>query len=182
MINDALVNFVPIGSPLSLVAAASATIASPNTYDELGQGVGVAPGNIFGISRSTFGSDLGIGDIRPELNILVGTAFAFNSGSTLKIALQGSADAGAPTYQPSSWIDIASQDGITAANLVAGAIPMRFPFLPTFPANLLPRFYRLLFTIGSAGSCTAGTILSATVTRNRTDWAMRYAQKNFLVA
>lgn len=181
MINDALVNFVPIGSPLSLIAAASATIAS-NVYDQLGQGAGVAPGNIFGVSRSTFGSDLGLGDNRPEINIIVGTSFVFSSGSTLKIALQGAADAGTPTYQPATWTDIASQDAITAANLVAGAIPMRFPFLPTFPANLLPRFYRLLFTIGSAGACTAGTILSATVTRNRDDWAMKYAQRNFSVA
>lgn len=186
MIHDALVDFVPIGAPLSLVAGAGIVIPS-NVYDILGTGVGTAPQNIIG-SRTLFGADMGIGDERPELNIAIGVACAGAAGQLLKIALQGAADQGAAgNYQPSTWTDIASQDGITMANLVQGAVPFRVPFLPTMPANLQPRYLRLLFSPMTAtalpsGNLTAGTIGSAIVTRNRDDQANKFMPKNFTVA
>lgn len=181
MISDALVAFVPIGSPLSLIGAAGAAIPS-GVIDLLGQGVGTAPQNIIG-TRSTFGTDMGIGDRRPEINVAIGTAIIAASSSTLKIALQAAADQGAGgAYQPSTWTDIVSEDGITAANLVAGAVPFRVPFLPTFPPGLMPRYLRLLFSISSLGAFSAGSVASATVTRNRDDQANKYSAKNFTVA
>ena len=187
MITDALVSFVSVGSPLSLVGANGQTFAS-NVFDLLGQGVGTAPQNIIG-TRTVFGTDQGVGGLRPELNITVGTAFVASvAGTLLKIALQAAADQGAAgNYQPSTWTDVASQDGITPANLTAGAVPARFPFLPTMPPGLEPRYLRLLFSPMTAtalpsGDFSAGTILSALVTMVRDDQSNKFAAKNFAVA
>ena len=186
MITDALVALVPIGSPLSLVAGAGLSIPSM-VFDLLGAGVGVAPPNIIG-NATTFGEDPGVGGVRPELNITIGTALAGAAGLMLKAALQGAADQGAAgNYQPSTWTDIASQDSISLANGVAGAVIARFPFLPTMPASLRPRFLRLLFSPMTAtalpsGAFTAGTIASALVTMVRDDQANKFAAANYKVA
>lgn len=182
MLIDALLSFVPIGGNLSLVGPASSVFLS-NVVDQLGVGVGVAPPSIIG-NQSNFGQDGGVGGLRPELNISIGTAVVATASSTLKIAFQGAPDPGAAgnwTPAAGDWKDIASQDGITAANLTANAIPMRFPWLPTMPPNLRPRFYRLAFSISSLGAFTAGTVASALVTTVRDDYAARYAQKNYSV-
>jgi hypothetical protein len=187
MITDALVAFVPIGAPLSLVAAAGATIPSTLTLDLLGAGVGVAPPNIIG-NAALFGTDEGVGGKRPELNVVIGTALAGAAGQQLKVALQAAVDTGAAGgYLPGTWNDIVSQDGISLANGIAGQVILRSPFLPTMPPGLRPRFLRLLFSPMTAtslpsGSFTAGTIASALVTMVRDDQANKYAAKNFSVA
>lgn len=187
MIIDALVSFVPIGGNLSLVAGAGVTIPSQSIIDLLGQGVGTAPANIIG-TRTTFGTDQGVGGKRPELNVVVGTAVTAAAGTTLKAALQAAADQGAAgNYQPSTWKDVVSQDNIALADLVAGAVIFRTPFLPTMPPGLMPRYLRLLFSpsinnITPSGNFTAGTIASAVVTMARDDQANKYAGRNFAVA
>jgi hypothetical protein len=183
MLIDALLSFVPIGAPLSLVSAQNTTVASTNVIDLIGAGVGVAPPSIIG-TATLFGTDMGVGGLRPELNISVGTAFVAGGGTTLKIALQGAPDLGVGGgYLPGTYTDIVSQDGITAANLTAGAVPARFPWIPTMPPGLLPRYLRLLFTLSNTGTgFTAGTIASALVTTVRDDYAARYAAKNYKVS
>lgn len=179
---DALLNFVPVGGNLSLVGPASSVFLS-QVVDQLGVGVGIAPPSIIG-NQSNFGQDGGVGGLRPELFIGIGTAVVATASSTLKIAFQGAADPGAAgnwTPASSAWTDIVSQDNIAAANLTANAIPARFPWLPTMPPNLRPRFYRLAFTVSALGAFTAGTIAFAAVTTVRDDYAARYAQKNYSV-
>ena len=187
MITDALVSFVSVGSPLSLVGANGQTFAS-NVLDLLGEGVGTAPQNIIG-TRTVFGTDQGVGGLRPELNITIGTALVAGvAGTLLKAALQGAADQGAAGgYQPSTWTDIDSQDNISPANATAGAVIFRTPFIPTFPPGLMPRYLRLLFSPMTAtalpsGDFSAGTILSALVTMVRDDQSNKFAAKNFAVA
>ena len=183
MIFDALVTFVPIQTPLSIVGAASATFAS-QVYDMLGLGAGQAPTNIIG-TKTVFGTDLGVGGKRPELNITIGTALAAAAGTTLKVALQAAIDNG--SYEPGTWTDVDSEDNISLANGTAGAVIFRSPWIPTFPPGLMPRFLSLLFSPQLAGATpsgdfTAGTISSALVTMVRDDYAARYANKNFTVA
>lgn len=188
MFTDGQLAFVPLGTPLSLVGAAGVTFPSTNIIDLLGNGVGVAPTSIIGSTRSVYGVDAGVGGLRPELNISVGTAFTGATGQQLKVALQGAPDPGAAgNYTPTTWTDIVSQDGIALANLTANAVIFRAPWLPDMPPNLQPRFLRLLFSPMTAtalpsGSFTAGTIASALVTTVRDDYAARYAAKNFTVA
>lgn len=190
MINDALVAFVGVGGNLSLVAGGGITIPS-GIIDLLGNGVGQAPTNIIG-NATVFGEDPGVGGVRPELNITIGTALTGAVGQMLKAALQGAIDLGATgNYQPGTWTDIASQDGINLANIsggaVAGAVIARFPFLPSMPPNLRPRYLRLLFSPMTAtalpsGSFTAGTISSALVTMVRDDLSNKFAARNYSVA
>jgi hypothetical protein len=190
MLTDALLNFVPIGGNLSLVAGAGVPIISPNVIDLLGLGVGVAPTSIIG-NASVFGEDPGVGGLRPELQIGIGTAVVANAaGSLLKIALQAAADPGAAgNYTPAAnaWQDVVSQDNISPTNLTANAIPFRCPWIPTMPPNLRPRFLRLWFG-GSVngnfnlGSFSAGTIAYALVTTVRDDQSNKFAAKNFAVS
>ena len=187
MITDALVSFVGLNAgPLSLVAGGGDPIAS-GIIDLLGNGVGQAPTNIIG-NAAVFGTDEGVGGKRPELNITIGTTLTGAAGTTLKVALQAAVDQGANgNYQPGTWVDIVSQDGITLAEAIAGAVIFRSPFLPTMPANLRPRYLRLLFSPQYEnetpnGSFTAGAIGSALVTMVRDDQANKYAASNFTVA
>lgn len=185
MLIDALLSFVPIGGNLSLVAGAGVPILS-NVIDLLGVGVGQAPPGIIG-NAATFGEDPGVGGLRPELMIGIGTAVVATGGSLLKIALQGAPDPGAASnYTPAAgaWQDIVSQDNIAAANLAAGAVPFRCPWIPSMPPNLRPRFLRLWFG-GSisgnfaTGAFSAGTIAFALVTTGRDDYAIKFASKNY---
>lgn len=181
MILDALLSFVPVGSPLSMVTGGTGDVASTNTIDILGNGVGSAPTSIIG-NATLFGQDTGIGGLRPQLQVNVGTAFVSGGGGTLQIKFQAAADTGsAGGYLPDTWTTLVQTPALAVANLTAGATPARFDFPPAFPVNLNPRYLRLLFTIGTA-AITAGTISSAVVTMVRDDQANRYAPANFAVA
>jgi hypothetical protein len=177
MILDSQLSFVPIGGNLAVTSAA---IAGPGVIDLLGAGVGVAPPSIIG-NVTLFGAPdaMGVGGARPELNVVLGTD-AWAGGTSLNVALQGAADLGTPTYQPDTWHTFAETGAIATASLLASTIVARFPWLPPFPANLRPRFLRLLFT--PVGTFTTGVIASATVTLVRDDQFNKYAANNYKVA
>ena len=179
MITDGLCNFVAPGNPLSLVAAAGVAVAS-SVYDELGAGVGQAPGNIIG-TRSVFGADLGVGE-KPLLDVAVGTAFATSNGATLNVQFQGAVDSGSPSYQPGTWNTLMETGPIAVGNLTAGQVIARFPFAMAFPPATMPRYLRLNFVMPSGENFTAGTIAFATITMVRDDLTNKYAAKNYLVA
>lgn len=180
MLLDSLIAFVPLGGNLSIVAAAGVDTAS-NVVDILGSGQGTPPANIIG-TATLFGSDVGIGGVRPELNVVVGTAFTTGTAATLNVALQAAPDAGTPTYLPGTWQTLAETGELTAAQLTANQIIARFPFLPVFPKTLRPRFLRLLFQVPAGVLFTAGTISSAIPTMSRDDQANNQTPKNFTVA
>ena len=193
MIIDSLESFVGIGAPLSLVAGAGVSIPSTNTIDMLGLGVGINPANagqIWGNTTNFGQADAkGVGNQRPELNITIGTALAGAAGLTLNVKLQAAADPGAAgNWTPTTWVSIGGQDGITLAQGTANTVIARLPWLPPFPANLRPRFLRLLFSPVSSGGAdpsgafTAGTISSAVVVMSRDDYFVKYAAKNYTVA
>ncbi len=184
MMTDVLLGFVPINGNLSLVAGAGVNIASPGTIDLLGNGVGVAPTSIWG-NPAVFGSPdaMGVGGERPELNVTIGTAPTTGNVATLNVALQGAIDTGlAGGYQPGTWNTFVESGPMAVANLTAGTVIFRCPWLPPFPANLRPRYLRLLFQVPAATNFTAGTIASALVTYVRDDQFNKYAAKNFTVA
>ena len=137
MRSDALIAFVPIGAPLSLVSGNNVAVQS-NVIDLLGQGVGQAPANIIG-NATVFGQDPGIGQFRPEIDAAVGTALA---GSTsINMQLQYAVDSGVGGgYQPGTWNTIAETGAIAIANLTANTVFGRLPFLPAFPAGTLDLF------------------------------------------
>jgi len=178
MRSDALLAFVPIGGNQSLIGASDIAIPSQRVIDLLGEGVGVAPSNIIG-NRTLFGTDMGIGGFRPEINCVMGDAGV--GATSLNVALQGAVDTGAAGgYLPGTYITFAETGAIALASLTAGQIIARFPWLPAFPASTLPRFLRLLFT--PVGAFSAGSIASALVTTVRDDQANKFAAKNFTVS
>lgn len=184
MITDQQLSFVPLGGNLSLIAGAGASIPSINTIDLLGAGVGVAPPSIIG-NVTVFGAPdaMGVGGLRPELNVTIGTALASATSATLNAALQGAPDTGAAgNYLPGTWQTIEETGALTVAQCIANTVIMRLPWVPPFPANLRPRFLRLLFQVPAATLFTAGTIASALVTMVRDDQFNKYAAKNYSVS
>lgn len=182
MISDAQLAFVPLSAPLSLVGGAGVSIPSL-VLDLLGAGVGVAPPNIIG-NAALFGADVGVGGrLRPEIQCSIGAACTTGNSATLNAALQAAVDQGAGgNFQPGTWNTIAETGPIAAANLTAGQIIARFPFLPTFPAGLRPRFLRMLFQIPAATNFNAGTIAAALVVLVRDDLNQKNAARNYVVA
>ena len=176
MILDAMLSFIPIGGNIAVTSTAVAS----DVVDLLGQGVNTAPQSIFG-TTTVFGQAdaMGVGGARPELNVTTGTA-AWAGGTSLNVALQGAIDSGTPTYAPGTWNTFAETGAILTANLTASLVIARFPWLPPFPANLRPRYLRLLFT--PVGTFTAGAIASALVTLVRDDQFNKYAASNYKVA
>lgn len=189
MLLDALLNFgANTGAPFSLVGAAGVQLPLPTIIDLLGNGVGQAPTSIFG-KTSTWGGDMGVPEMRPELFVQIGTAAATGNSAQLNIAFQGAPDTGAGgNYQPGAWQTFGESGWLTAAQLTAGQVIFRSPWLPSFPANANPRFVRLLAQIGTPTggtganvNFTAGTISWAGVTQGRDDYEIKYVPKNFTV-
>lgn len=177
---DASLSLVPIGGNLSFVGAAGASFAS-TVLDLLGQGVGTAPQNIIG-NASVFGTDFGIGAIKEQLLVSVGTAAATADACTLNCQFQGAEDTGsAGSYLPGAWQTFVETGPITAAQLTAAQIIARFDWPPAFPANFQPRYMRLNFTTPAGLLFTAGTIAFALVTDVRDDYAIKYASANYVV-
>jgi hypothetical protein len=185
MLTDALLSFQPLGSPLSLVAGAGTDVRATNIIDLLGLGVGVvAPSNgnpIIG-NTDTFGQAdaMGVGGLRPDLVVTIGTALVTATDATVNVQLQGAQDDG--TGNPGAWQTFGESGEITAAQATAGKIIARLPWLPPFPVNLRPRFLSLNFAIPAATTFTAGTIASALVAALRDDPFQNQAARNYTVA
>lgn len=175
---DASLAFIPIGGNLSMVGGTGATFQS-NTIDLLGSGVGTAPQNIIG-TASVFGTDFGIGAIKIQLQVAVGTAFTTGGTCTLNVQMQGAPDNGA--YQPGTWQTFVETGTMTAAQLAANTVIARFDWPPAFPANEKPRFMRLNFVTPSGQQFSAGTIAYAVPVDVRDDYGAKYAYKNFTVS
>jgi hypothetical protein len=183
MITDRLLAFVPIGAPLSMVAGAGVSVPS-GVIDLLGIGVGVAPTSIIG-TPATFGAPdaMGVGGLRPELVVAVGTAFVTATAATLNLALQGAPDTGVGGgFLPGTWQTLEETGPLTAAQLTANTVIMRLPWVPPFPFNERPRYLRLLGQMPAATDFTAGTIGYAVVSTVRDDLFNLQAAGNFVVS
>jgi hypothetical protein len=180
MITDAKETFVPPGNPLSLVAAAGVDVPSPIIVDLLGGGVGTTVTNHVGNAALPGQADAhGVGGLRPELVVAIGTALATGTSATLNVQLQGAPDNGAGS--PGTWQTLGESGPITAAQGTAGQVIARLPYLPPFPKNLRPRFLRLNFEIPAATLFTTGTIAYALVTTARDDLYQLQAAKAYTI-
>lgn len=156
MILDNYLMFDSPISPASFINTVAGTYASTNVIDW---------GVISGIPSSANGGgarDMGVGD-DPALKLLVQVSTAFTSGgaATLTVAIQGAADAG--TGVPgayTTWWQSPAYALATIAVQGARLLDMDFPRPPAGVA--VPRFVRLLYTIGAA-TTTAGGLISGIV-------------------
>ena len=179
MLIDALVSFVPIGAPLSLIGGDGVGIPS-QVIDLLGLGQGVAPSTADFIGdRTIWGEDAGVGKPSPQVEVLVTTALTTGNAATLNVAFQGALE-DATTHLPGTWRTLVETGYMAVADLGLGAVAARFDFPPSFPVNFMPRFLRLLFQPLAATHFTAGAVL-APVTMVRDDQANRYTPKNYKV-
>lgn len=148
------------GGNFSVAQAITTTAASTNLYDVTGAGSGNAPAMTGANGVNTaIGVDIGAGNggvAQPQVLVTI-TAVTTVTG-TLTIAVQGAPDNG--SYSPGTYYTLASTDALTGATeLFAGAsIVLDIPPVP--PGFSLPRFYRLLYTVGSSISLVASASLT----------------------
>jgi hypothetical protein len=175
---DALIAFVPYGTPLAITTG---TINS-GVVDLLGPGVGQPPQNIIGAAAVYGAADaMGVGRMRMELAVATGNVAFSGGGTSINVQLQGAIDTGAGGgYAAGSWNTFAESGLILTAALGANQVIFRLPWLPPFPFNLRPRYLRLSFVV--AGTYTAGAIAYALPTEGRDDYSVANAAKNFVVA
>lgn len=105
--------------------------------------------------------DMGVGD-NPALKLLVIVQETFDSAgaATLVVTVQGAPDDG--TGVPGAYVSWWASPAYAYTDLVAGARLLDMDF-PRPPAGVpVPRFVRLLYTIGGA-TTTAGTVFAAIV-------------------
>lgn len=178
MLLDSKIAFVPLGTPLSLVAAAGVDIPT-DPYDILGDGPGTPVRNIHGNATLPGQADaMGVGPTRPEVVINVGTAAVNGTGTPgLTVMFQAAPDDG--SNNPGTYETLWQSDEYLAADLVAGAPLARIPWVPPIPVNLRPRFLRLLFAVSTGEAFSAGTIAYAGVTVTRDDTYQLQAAKNY---
>lgn len=114
-------------------------------------------------SASGYGRDLGIGD-DPALLIVVSAPVAVcgaSGSSTLQISIQAAPDSGSGT--PGSYVTLASSPIYTASGttpypvLAAGQEALKIALPIADPKTLLPKFYRIAYTIAGAALATGGT-------------------------
>lgn len=181
----------PTAPPLSVVGAAGASIILPGIVDVMGVGVGFAPPNIIGNPASGFfGTDMGLGIWKLDIEILIGTAFTTSTSATGEFCLQGAPDTGsAGNYQPGTWEDFSTTGAKAASELVAattlGKGVFRLAFPPAPPATLTPRYYRMIMRVApsASGIFTAGTIAAAFMVQGRDDFfSAQQAASNYVVA
>lgn len=179
---DALLAFVqPGATPQTAVGAAGAEIQIGQIIDLLGNGVGNAPTNIIG-NTSVFGVDPGIGRVKPEIYISLGTGFTTGNAATGQFALEYAADQGvAGGYQPSTWYVSSETEQHAASVLTAGQV-IRMDITPAPPEVPTPRYVRLTLKVPAATNFSAGTISCAAVTMARDDQVNRYMPNNYTVA
>jgi hypothetical protein len=115
----------------SSLAIAAGTQASANTLD-LGTG-----------------RDLGV-DTEIEVEASVTTTFTSGGAGTLQLSVQGSVD-------NSTWTTMASSRVFALAELVAGALLDSMKLPRTSGTQAVPRYLRLLWTVGTA-TMTAGAV------------------------
>src|SRR5262245_15926019 len=148
MILDAYLQF---DNAVSLAIAAG-TQTSTNVID-LGVTSGIPSSANGGGAR-----DIGIGD-KPAMKLLVQVTTTFTSGGagTLSVTLQGAVDDG--TGVPAAFSSWWASPAYALATLNAGSrlLDMDMPRPPDGIA--IPRFLRLLYTVGSA-TMTAGNVSS----------------------
>jgi len=192
MLDTGLPSFVPPnGPPVSVIGAAGASIIFPGIIDVMGVGPGFAPPNIIGNPASGFfGTDMGLGIWKLDIQINVGVAFTTSTSATGEFCIQGAPDTGSSgNYQPGTWEDFATTGAKAASELVAattlgkGVFRMAMP--PAPPATLTPRFYRMIMRVApsASGIFTAGTITAAFMVQGRDDFfSAQQAASNYVVA
>lgn len=187
MRTDALVTFIPVFAPLSLVAGAGINIPSA-VIDLLGLGVGQSPalnGQIIGTTyNQQFGTDFGIGDDRVLMDVVIGAGLVTANASTLNLAMQAAPDTGLTGgWLPGVWQTLVETGPLTAAQCVAGTRIARFDWPPSFPETMPPpRFMRLLAQVPAGENFTAGSIAFALGTSARDDFAQKYAARGYSVS
>lgn len=177
---DVLISPLPPGTPQSMVAGGGVNIQIGNVIDLLGLGVGVTTttaNQIIG-TPAVWGTDFGIGTAKMQIEVVIGTTFTTSNSSTLDVYFQGAIDNG--SAQPGTWNTFVTTGPIAVASLTNNAIIARFDYPPAFPANLQPRFIRLLGVVPAATNFTAGTISYAIVVPARDDTAEQYAARNYV--
>lgn len=135
------------GAQFSVNQAVTATADSTNVFDVTGAGVGNAPAMIgAGGVNTAMGFDVGAGEGPAVPQVQIAVITSTTATGSLQISLSAAPDNG--SYSAGTYVPVYESAPLTGAQLAKGAV-LTFQVPPIPPALLLPRFYKLTYTVVS---------------------------------
>lgn len=181
---DATLNF-------SLAQAITASAASTNFYDQLNGSSGTttftpSPPNIFSVTQTFFGEDLGIGKGLGTPRVVVNTGTAFATLTSLQIQFQGAPENSTAHASGNrsdlTFVTYIQTDTIAVALLTANTRIAAFDWPMRKTGQALPRFVQLNYVVGGSNA-TTGTITSdVTIGDDDAQTTMAQYGRNYSVA
>ena len=138
-----------VGSPQTV----SATADSAGIIDITGAGSGNAPAMINGFPalNTAIGSDYGSGDGVAIPHVLLSVPVAGTGTGTVTISVQAAPDDG--SYGQGSYTTLVSTPALVGTTFVKGTvIDIPLPPIRVTQGEALPRFYKLVYTVGGTAS------------------------------
>lgn len=130
----------------------TATADSTSIIDVTGAGSGNAPAMINGFpaTNTSIGVDYGVGDGMSIPYVFVIIPAVTTVSGTLTISLNAAPDNG--SYSPGTYTQIYASAALTGATQLAAGKVLYFQVPPTLNnmGEALPRFYKLIYTVGSS--------------------------------
>jgi len=159
---------------LSQAQAITTTADSTNVFDITGAGVGNAPAMIgAGGINTAIGVDFGSGDGMAMPQVFIAVTTAGTGAGTISFSLKAAPDSG--TYTEGTYTTLYTSNAFVGTTFLVGNV-YSFNIPPIVPAEKLPRFYKLTYTVsGSAtASFTADILLNAPSLRIATLYGNNY--------
>jgi hypothetical protein len=152
----------------SSAQAVTASAASTNFYDQLNGSSGTttftpSPPNIFAVTQTFFGEDLGIGKGPGTPRVLVNVGTAFATLTSLQVQFQGAPENNTAHASGNrsdlTFVTYIQTDAIGVALLTANTRIASFDWPMRKTGQALPRFVQLNYVVAGPNA-TAGTITS----------------------
>ncbi len=140
------------GANFSVAQAITTTADSTNIFDVTGAGVGTAP-VMTGTngSNTAIGVDIGAGQGMAEALVLVNINTTGTGTGTVSISIKAAPDNG--SYSEGTYTTLYTSAAIVGTALIAGQ-SFVIPVPPILPAEALPRFYKLTYTVSGSATVT----------------------------
>ena len=155
-------NSLSFNTNLSSTQNITATADSTSIIDITGAGSGVAPAMINGFpaTATSVGVDYGVGDGMANPYVVIAITATTTVSGTLTISLNAAPDNG--SYSPGTYTAIYTSAALTGATQLKTGNVLYFQVPPTLASmgEALPRFYKLIYTVGSSISLKVNSFMA----------------------
>ena len=157
-------NSLSFNTNTSSTQTITTTADSTTVVDITGAGISNKPAMINSFPASAYqsiGADIGVGDGTFSPYVLVFVTATTTVSGTLTISLEAAPDDGTD-YGAGTYTVLYTSAALTGATQLAPGKVLYFPVPPTLSAmgEALPRFYKLVYTVGSSISLKVNSMIA----------------------